>query len=91
MSDLMQYEKETPRDFYETKTHLWIMLDGKIRKRKAKPGQIHRDIWGEQVWSIECRGYYNEAHGLITCHDGVTPSLAKLLAKKFPTCVYYRR
>jgi hypothetical protein len=90
MAELMNFGKPTPDNFYETKSHMWILLNGKVCKRKARPGKIHAEMWGPKAWDITERGYYNEAHGLVSCHGGFTPALISMLAKKFPTCMYYR-
>ena len=86
----MKYEQCIPEDFYETKSHLWIMIDGKIRKRKNTYDKTHAEIWGGMAWSVDCCGYYSEKYGLVSCHVDVTPDIVEKLAKKFPSAMYYK-
>ena len=86
MGSLMKWDKELPNNFYSTKSHMWILLDGKVRYSKRE--NIHATIWGPEAWNIPQRGYYNDSFGIIHCHGKVTPELARMLAKKFPRAMY---
>jgi hypothetical protein len=88
MAQLLKYEGELPNDFFSTKTHMWIMLDGKIHMSKKK--QIHAEIWGEKAWEIPDRGYYNDYYGLVTCHVKMTEEMVNKVAKKFPRAMHYK-
>jgi hypothetical protein len=89
MATLLKWEKETPEDFYSTKTHMWILIDGKVRM--SKKCKIHAEIWGEDAWGIDQRGYYNDNYGIVTCHGKTTTDLERMLAKKFPRAMYIRK
>ena len=88
MATLMKWEKATPDDYYSTKSHMWILLDGKIRWSKKK--NIHAQIWGTEAWNIPQRGYYNDGYGLIHCHGKASPELVNMLAKKFPRAMFIK-
>ena len=90
MAQLLKWDKQTPDDFYSTKTHMWIMLDGKIRMSKKKSHLIHAHIWGEDAWNIEERGYYNDNYGIVSCHGKVSEELINKLAKKFSRAMYIK-
>lgn len=86
MGSLMKWDKNLPDNFYSTKSHIWILLDGKVRL--STKADIHATIWGSKAWEISERGYYNDSFGIIHSHGKVTSELARMLAKKFPRAMY---
>lgn len=90
MATLIKWEDATPADFYSTKSHMWILLKGKVRMSQKKKEMIHACIWGNKAWDIPERGYYNDSYGLIHCHGRVTRELIYKLAKKFPRAIYIK-
>lgn len=88
---LLKWEKDLPQDFYCTKTHTWILIDGKVRMSAKKSHMNHSTIWGEFAWDVKERGYYNDKYGLISVHHNVDSSVVDKLAKKFPRAMYIRK
>lgn len=87
---LVQWDKRLPSDFYDTVTHLWIAFpDGRVEAEIKEKHAIHADVWGNEAWEIQTRGYYCEQLGLIVSHLPVGDTIKRKLAKLFDSAMYY--
>lgn len=67
-------------------SHLWALVDGGIEiKESPNHDKCHADIWGDEMWDNEFRGYFDEKNGIVTCHsyNGVTKDFVNKIERKF--------
>ena len=91
---MLKWEKDIPRDFFCDRTHLWAVVSDdsgteKVESIEIDSHIIHANIWGQEIWDEDRRGYYHEGYGLVSCHGSSTPALVKQLAKHFENAMYY--
>lgn len=63
-------------------SHVWIYVDGNIEIAESKSHEkIHADIWGEEAWDNDIRGYFCDKKSIVTCHSRIEKSLLKKIEK----------
>lgn len=85
---MLKWDGFLPAGFFNQTTYAWVLKGNKVLRR-TRNRRIHAEIWGEWVWNVEERGYYNPEHGIVTCHGKLTPAILRKLGKIFTDAIYY--